>query len=273
MSADGAEPVIMVIYHSLAGAGLAVVAYSDGAVILEANGTSSAAHRRELFSSLSEATDVLGLPLQLTVGEMVLKADSACSPSFEVVRFRSDTSRGGYASGASTVGTAEPVVVTSIRYSFNAVDDPQQGAAGFRTFRIRLGAYERRVARRTRTLAARLGLTEEAFAHAATVEGPTTLEERLEFLGLADRFGDEGDTEWPAEVRATTEAVRLRLGSGPLSAQVLREVLSMRPDGAPTAGPEKVGVDLSGWEAVLEAARNPSGGGFGVLREWLMTKR
>lgn len=256
-----AGPSLFVAHHGLAGFGVALVAYADGLVLLE---DSDGAHRCELFSSLDEAAEALGLPLRLPSGDLALKTDrDACCPTFQVLRFRSEADPGF---------VEEPVVVTRVRYGFGA-DEAARGAADFRAFRARVAAHGQRTARRTKSLASRLQLTEEAFAYAASAEGVDSLEERLQLLGLSTQ--GETDESWIAEVRQVTDAIRAR---GLVTAEVLREVLSGQPErSASSAGI----ADLSGWDQRFEVACSPSPSGYvslsidnlASLREWLARRR
>lgn len=253
-----ASPCLLVAHHGLAGFGVALVAYADGLVLLE---DSEGSHRCEQFSSLVEAVEVMGLPLRLPPGDLALKTDrDACCPTFQVLRFRSE----------ADAGHEEAVVVTRVRYGFGA-DEPARGAADFRAFRAKAAAHGQRTARRTRSLAARLQLTDEAFAYAASAEGVSSLEERLQLLGLITQ--GETDEVWLKEVHQVTEAIRAR---GTVTAQVLRDVLSGRPEGAASVGT----ADLSGWAQRFEAACPSSSSSaqlspdkLASLRDWLGRRR
>lgn len=274
---DSPEPCLMVVYRGLAGSGVALVAYCDGTVLFEDVPDKGAfGHRQERFSSLAEATEILGLPMQLPAGDVSLNMDSSCCcPNYQVMRLQSASSPAGGATSSTKItnglssvasGTGS-VSITNVRYIFGD-DEPVQSATQFRAFRSRIAAHERRIARMTRSLAARLNVGEEAFSCAVAGEGVDNVEERLQLLGLCHRNGADSDEEWPDEVRRATDEILLRLKGGPLTVSALREVLNRRPEGFV----EQETADLSGWEGVLEAATTATAPYYPLLRAWLTSR-
>lgn len=247
-----------------------MVAYEDGTVLLEMSTAGPRQHREARFVDFGEASVALALPVKLAAGEVRLRAEQeTCCPNYQVFRF--ETSMDPMGGRATQTGNSSPssgATVTWVRYGFGS-DHPSFSASEFRAFRKRVAAYKCWLVRNTKSLAARLGLNDEVLQYATRVEGLSSLEERLQWLGLAEQFADVDDEEWPAEVCKVTEEIRAMLMGGRPLLAALRDVLCRHPAGGPL--PEDA-VDFTGWEAVMGPASASVDVDFERLRQWLACK-